>query len=89
MPKNSYLTDLLVMEIKKLLEYVYWSNGPETLAPALGNKQCPGKDMVILVGRLFVVDLFLRYNTFSAVHDGILLGLEPKIVFNYGQKALY
>ncbi|KAF3336585.1 Allene oxide synthase 4 [Carex littledalei] len=60
--------------------YVYWSNGPETVEPTVGNKQCPAKDMVVLVGQLFVVNLFLRYDTFSAVHDGMLLGLEPRIV---------
>ncbi|XP_078175105.1 allene oxide synthase 4-like [Carex rostrata] len=74
-------------EGKKLLEYVYWSNGPETVAPTVGNKQCPGKDMVVLVGRLFVANLFLRYDTFSAVHDGMLLGLEPKIVIKSVNKA--
>ncbi|XP_078166361.1 allene oxide synthase 2-like [Carex rostrata] len=74
---------------KKLLEYVYWSNGPETVTPAVGNKQCPGKDMVILVGRLFVADLFLRYDTFSAVHDGMLLGLEPKMVIKSVKKSSY
>ncbi|XP_078174937.1 allene oxide synthase 3-like [Carex rostrata] len=72
---------------KKLLEYVYWSNGPETVAPAVGNKQCAGKDMVLLVGRLFIVDLFLRYDTFSAVQDGMLLGLEPRIVIKSVKKA--
>ncbi|KAJ4798247.1 Allene oxide synthase [Rhynchospora pubera] len=73
-------------EGKKLLEYVYWSNGPQTVVPTVGNKQCPGKDMVILVGQLFVVDLFLRYDTFSAVHDGMLL-LEPRMFFKSVKKA--
>ncbi|KAJ4818138.1 Allene oxide synthase [Rhynchospora pubera] len=72
---------------KKLLEYVYWSNGPETVSSTVGSKQCPGKDMVILVGRLFVAHLFLRYDTFSAVHDGMLLGLEPRMVFKSVKKA--
>jgi hydroperoxide dehydratase len=84
---NEFVPDRFVGDGKKLLEYVYWSNGPETVAPAVGSKQCPGKDMVILVGRLFVVDLFLRYDTFSAVHDGMLLGLEPKIIFKSVKKA--
>ncbi|KAL5207907.1 hypothetical protein ABZP36_032342 [Zizania latifolia] len=34
----------------RLLEHVVWSNGPETRSPAEGNKQCPGKDMVVAVG---------------------------------------
>lgn len=84
---NEFIPDRFVGNGKKLLEYVYWSNGPETVSPAVGDKQCPGKDMVILVGRLFVANLFLRYDTFSAVHDGMLLGLEPKMVIKSVQKA--
>ncbi|GJM99760.1 hypothetical protein PR202_ga16890 [Eleusine coracana subsp. coracana] len=52
-------------EGRKLVKYVYWSNGRETEEPTVGNKQCPGKNFVMLVGRLFVVELFLRYDTFS------------------------
>uniref|UniRef100_A0A0A9GNC5 Aos n=1 Tax=Arundo donax TaxID=35708 RepID=A0A0A9GNC5_ARUDO len=52
-------------EGSKLLQYVYWSNGRETESPSLGNKQCPGKNLVVLVGRLFLVELFLRYDTFT------------------------
>jgi hydroperoxide dehydratase len=74
---------------KRLLEYVYWSNGPESGMSAVDNKQCPGKDLVILAGRFFVAELFLRYDTFSAMHDGLLLGIEPKIVFKSVSKASY
>uniref|UniRef100_A0A0A9DI31 hydroperoxide dehydratase n=1 Tax=Arundo donax TaxID=35708 RepID=A0A0A9DI31_ARUDO len=52
-------------EGSKLLQYVYWSNGRETENPSLGNKQCPGKNLVVLAGRLFLVELFLRYDTFT------------------------
>jgi hydroperoxide dehydratase len=52
-------------EGRQLLKYVYWSNGRETEEPSVSNKQCPGKNFVMLVGRLFVVELFLRYDTFS------------------------
>jgi hydroperoxide dehydratase len=31
----------------------------------LGNKQCAGKDFVVLVARLLVVELFLRYDSFE------------------------
>ena len=58
----------------KLLQYVYWSNGRETESPSVGNKQCPGKNLVVLVGRLLVVELFLRYDTFTATVDMELLG---------------
>ncbi|KAJ3705571.1 hypothetical protein LUZ61_009276 [Rhynchospora tenuis] len=84
---EEFIPDRFVGEGKKLLEYVYWSNGPETAAPTIGDKQCPAKDMVILVGRLFVAHLFLRYDTFSAVHEGMLLGLEPRMVFKSVKKA--
>ncbi|KAJ4764580.1 Allene oxide synthase [Rhynchospora pubera] len=84
---EEFVPDRFVGEGKKLLEYVYWSNGPETVVPTMGNKQCPGKDMVILVGRLFVAHIFLRYDTFSAVHDGMVLGLDPRMVFKSVEKA--
>ncbi|KAJ1699429.1 hypothetical protein LUZ63_007941 [Rhynchospora breviuscula] len=84
---EEFIPDRFVGEGKKLLEYVYWSNGPETVAPTTGDKQCSGKDMVLLVGRLFVAHIFLRYDTFSAVHDGMLLGLEPRMVFKSVKKA--
>jgi len=48
-----------------LLNHVLWSNGPETETPTVGNKQCAGKDFVVLVSRLLVVELFLRYDSFE------------------------
>ncbi|KAL4294610.1 hypothetical protein HN51_045416 [Arachis hypogaea] len=58
--------------IEKLLKYVIWSNGPETENPSVSNKQCAGKDFVVLVSRLLVVELFLRYNSFE-----IQVGTSP------------
>ncbi|XP_068654726.1 allene oxide synthase 1, chloroplastic-like [Aristolochia californica] len=52
-------------EGEKLLKHVLWSNGPETESPTLANKQCAGKDFVMLVARLFVVELFRRYDSFG------------------------
>lgn len=57
---------------EKLLKHVLWSNGPETEEPTVGNKQCAGKDFVVLFSRLLVVELFLRYDTF-----GIQVGASP------------
>ncbi|KAK1300791.1 Allene oxide synthase 2 [Acorus calamus] len=48
-----------------MLRYVYWSNGRETDAPTEGNKQCPGRDFVVLVGRLLVAEFFVRYDSFT------------------------
>lgn len=50
---------------EKLLKHVLWSNGPETESPTVGNKQCAGKDFVVLASRLLVVEFFLRYDSFE------------------------
>ncbi|CAI0558732.1 unnamed protein product [Linum tenue] len=42
-----------------------WSNGPETEQSSVANKQCAGKDFVVMVARLFVVELFRRYDSFD------------------------
>ncbi|XP_021284446.1 allene oxide synthase 1, chloroplastic, partial [Herrania umbratica] len=52
---------------ERLLKHVLWSNGPETEDPTLANKQCAGKDFVVLVSRLLVVNLFRRYDSFEIV----------------------
>ncbi|KAL6867415.1 hypothetical protein ACP4OV_015439 [Aristida adscensionis] len=72
-------------EGRKLLQYVYWSNGRETEEPSVSNKQCPGKNFVVLVGRLLLVELFLRYDTFTAEVGTELLG--TKVVFTGVTKA--
>lgn len=66
-------------EQAKLLGNVVWSNGPEDGVAAEGNKQCPGKDMVVAVGRLMVAQLFRRYDTFAATVED--LPLEPVVTF--------
>ncbi|KAJ8467005.1 hypothetical protein OPV22_029557 [Ensete ventricosum] len=63
----------------KLIKYVVWSNGPETENPTVLNKQCPGKDFVVLVGRLLVVEFFLRYDTFTADVGTVLLGSQVTV----------
>ncbi|KAG6403168.1 hypothetical protein SASPL_135385 [Salvia splendens] len=52
-------------EGEKLLKHVLWSNGPETESPSVENKQCAGKEFVVLIGRLLLVELFLRYDSFE------------------------
>ncbi|KAJ9537786.1 hypothetical protein OSB04_030519 [Centaurea solstitialis] len=54
-------------EGEKLLRYVYWSNARETNAPSADNKQCPARDLVVLLSRLLVVELFLRYKALDSV----------------------
>ncbi|GJN19352.1 hypothetical protein PR202_gb06619 [Eleusine coracana subsp. coracana] len=66
-------------ERRRMLDHVVWSNGAETAAAAEGNKQCPGKDMVVAVARLMVVELFRRYDTFDATI--VEMPLEPVVTF--------
>ncbi|GER42664.1 allene oxide synthase [Striga asiatica] len=52
-------------EGERLLRHVVWSNGPESGAPTVDNKQCAGKDFVVLAARMLVVELFRRYDSFD------------------------
>ncbi|KAI3773862.1 hypothetical protein L1987_48401 [Smallanthus sonchifolius] len=62
---EEFVPDRFVGDEEELLKYVTWSNGPETEGPTVGNKQCAGKDFVVLITRLFVVELFRRYDSFD------------------------
>ncbi|KAJ0795492.1 putative hydroperoxide dehydratase [Helianthus annuus] len=62
---EEFVPDRFVGAGEELLKYVTWSNGPETEGPTVGNKQCAGKDFVVLITRLFVVELFRRYDSFD------------------------
>ncbi|XVE94105.1 hypothetical protein REPUB_Repub01dG0252500 [Reevesia pubescens] len=68
---EEFVADRFVGEGEKLLKYVYWSNGRETEDPTVENKQCPGKDLVVLLCRVLLAELFLRYDTFE-VETGTL-----------------
>ncbi|XP_040376236.1 linolenate hydroperoxide lyase, chloroplastic [Oryza brachyantha] len=48
-----------------LLQYVYWSNGPETSEPSPGNKQCAAKEVVVATACMLVAELFRRYDDFE------------------------
>ncbi|XAR61818.1 Hydroperoxide dehydratase [Bertholletia excelsa] len=61
---------------ERLLRHVLWSNGPETDSPTVGNKQCAGKDFVVLMSRLLVVELFRRYDSFDIEVDRSALGVK-------------
>ncbi|CAN8324563.1 unnamed protein product [Cochlearia groenlandica] len=47
----------------ELLDYLFWSNGPQTGKPSQGNKQCAAKDMVTATACLIVADLLLRFDS--------------------------
>ncbi|XP_062214443.1 allene oxide synthase 1, chloroplastic-like [Phragmites australis] len=62
-----------------LLRHVVWSNGPETASPTLQDKQCAGKDFVVLIARLLVAELFLRYDSFDVQVGTSALGSSVTI----------
>ncbi|KAL5990142.1 hypothetical protein ACLOJK_011039 [Asimina triloba] len=49
---------------KQLLNYVFWSNGPQTGTPSTTNKQCPAKDYVVFTACMIVAWIFTRYDEF-------------------------
>ncbi|GER50409.1 cytochrome P450 [Striga asiatica] len=75
---DEFWAERFVGDGERLLEYVYWSNGPETEDPAVGNKQCPGKGMVVILCRLMLVEFFLRYDTFEVEVGRKMLGWDVK-----------
>ncbi|CAM8917403.1 unnamed protein product [Rhodiola kirilowii] len=62
----------------KLLKYVYWSNGRKTDISTAENKICPGKDLVVLLSRVLLVEFFLRYDTFSIEATTVMLSALVK-----------
>ncbi|KAL8029947.1 hypothetical protein ABFX02_14G255700 [Erythranthe guttata] len=62
---DEFVPDRFVGEGERLLKHVLWSNGPENEAAAVTNKQCAGKDFVVLASRLLLVELFRRYDSFD------------------------
>ncbi|KAA8545922.1 hypothetical protein F0562_020627 [Nyssa sinensis] len=62
---EEFVGDRFVGEGEKLLKYVYWSNGRELDDPTVENKQCPAKELVVLLSRVMVTEFFLRYDTFT------------------------
>ncbi|XP_042518079.1 allene oxide synthase 1, chloroplastic [Macadamia integrifolia] len=71
---EEFVADRFMGEGEKLLKHVLWSNGPETENPTLENKQCAGKNFVVLMARLLVVELFMRYDSFEIEVGTSVLG---------------
>ncbi|PON70459.1 Cytochrome P [Parasponia andersonii] len=67
------------------LKYVFWSNGRETEDPTVDNKQCAGRDLVVLMARVLLVDFFLKYDTFTCSDEVFLVG--TKVIFKSLTKA--
>lgn len=60
---EKFKADRFMGEGKELLNYLYWSNGPQTGSPSESNKQCPAADYVPRTAALFVAHLFSRYDS--------------------------
>ncbi|XP_013621019.1 PREDICTED: allene oxide synthase, chloroplastic [Brassica oleracea var. oleracea] len=71
----------------RLLQHVVWSNGPQTENPTVGNKQCAGKDFVVLVARLFLIEIFRRYDSFDIEVGSSPLG--SSVTFTSLRKASF
>ncbi|OIS97939.1 PREDICTED: allene oxide synthase 3-like [Nicotiana attenuata] len=82
---EEFIADRFVGDKEELIKYVYWSNGKESDDPTVDDKQCPGKDLVVLLGRLMLVEFFLRYDTFEIEFGKLLLG--SKVTFKSVTKA--
>ncbi|MQL89524.1 hypothetical protein Taro_022092 [Colocasia esculenta] len=76
---EEFVGDRFMGEGEKLLKHVLWSNGPETESPTPDNKQCAGKDFVVLVARLLVVELFLRYDSLDIETGASALGNAVRV----------
>ncbi|KOM50851.1 hypothetical protein LR48_Vigan08g167800 [Vigna angularis] len=72
---------------EKLLNHVLWSNGRETEEPTPDNKQCPAKNLVVLLCRLYLVEFFLRYDTFTFDFKPVVLG--PQVTIKSLVKSSY
>ncbi|XP_059661097.1 fatty acid hydroperoxide lyase, chloroplastic [Cornus florida] len=69
---ETFVTDRFTKEKgRELLNYLYWSNGPQTGSPSESNKQCPAKDYVTLTASLLVAHLFLRYDSITCSSSSI------------------
>ncbi|MCL7032488.1 hypothetical protein MKW94_024183 [Papaver nudicaule] len=71
---EEFIPTRFIGEGEKLLKYVYWSNERETVNPTVDNKQCPAKNIVVLLARLMVIEFFQRYKTCTAEISRLLLG---------------
>nr|AAK15070.1 fatty acid hydroperoxide lyase [Psidium guajava] len=67
---ESFNSDRFVQN-SELLDYLYWSNGPQTGTPTESNKQCAAKDYVTLTACLFVAYMFRRYNSVTGSSSSI------------------
>ncbi|XP_009627350.1 allene oxide synthase 3 [Nicotiana tabacum] len=82
---EEFIPERFMAEGEKLLKYVYWSNARETDDPTVDNKQCPAKNLVVLLCRLMLVEVFMRYDTFTVESTKLFLG--SSVTFTTLEKA--
>lgn len=75
---DTFKADRFVGKGKEKLEYIYWSNGPETEMPTSGNKQCAAKDHVVATACLLVAEIYTRYDKFECDESGSIIKMEKK-----------
>lgn len=73
---EAFKPDRFVGGGKELLQYLFWSNGPETGTPTPENKQCAAKDYVVATACLFVAAIYSRYEKFECDESGAIVKLE-------------
>ncbi|XAR68121.1 hypothetical protein NMG60_11003136 [Bertholletia excelsa] len=74
---ESFMLDRFTKEKgRELLNYLYWSNGPQTGLPSRSNKQCAGKDYVTLTASLLVAHLFRRYDSITCNSSGSITAVQ-------------
>nr|APU50923.1 linolenate hydroperoxide lyase [Fritillaria cirrhosa] len=56
---------------KELLQYLFWSNGPQTATPTADDKQCAAKDFVVFTACMLVAQILNKYDDFEC-DDGNL-----------------
>lgn len=60
----------------ELLNYLFWSNGPQTGKSDASNKQCAASDYVPLTACLFLAHLFLRYDSITLDSSGAITKVQ-------------
>ncbi|XP_068667193.1 fatty acid hydroperoxide lyase, chloroplastic [Aristolochia californica] len=70
---------------KELLNYLFWSNGPQTGTPSSSNKQCAAKDYVVATAGLLVAAIFKRYDDFTIDDQSVSFTKLVKATEDHGQ----
>ncbi|GAU35865.1 hypothetical protein TSUD_63550 [Trifolium subterraneum] len=82
---EEFVAERFIGDGEKLLKHVFWSNGRETDEATPDNKICPAKNLVVLLCRLYLVEFFLKYDTFTFDFKPSVLG--PTITIKSLTKA--